>query len=137
MPDAGTRTVGAFEIRLAVAVLTGPALAAVLSAVGPAPTCWGTDALCGYAAFMLGNVFVPHVAATIALRRYMPGTTRAVLLNLPATALLLVAALREGRIAPARLAWCSFLARACILLLIAALFRLGRRLRRALPHHIH
>jgi len=121
--------VGAFEFRFAIAVLTTLALAATLAAVGPAPTGWGTQALCGYAAAMLANVFVPHVAGTVALRRYVPGTASAVCLNLPVTLLLLANALREGAITPVGLAWAAVVVMVGLLLGIALLFRLGKRLR--------
>jgi hypothetical protein len=54
--------------------------------------------LCGYALAMLLNVVFPHLALTLALRRYAPGLATALFCNLPATLLLLRAALREGRI---------------------------------------
>jgi hypothetical protein len=55
----------------------------------------GIYLLCGYALAMALNVFLPHVAATIALRRYAPGTATALLFNLPVCVMLLVAAGRE------------------------------------------
>jgi len=47
-------------------------------------------------AMFLLNVFVPHLAATLWLRRYTPGVVSAVLLNLPLSWVVLRAALREG-----------------------------------------
>jgi hypothetical protein len=78
---------------------------------------------------MLANVFVPHVAGTVALRRYVPGTASAVCLNLPVTLLLLANALREGAITPVGLAWAAVVVMVGLLLGIALLFRLGKRLR--------
>ena len=37
----------------------------------------------GFILMMVLNVFIPHVAATIALKRYAPGTITAILLNAP------------------------------------------------------
>ena len=54
---------------------------------------WGSEAavylLCGLAVVMAANIFVPHLGATIAQRRYAPGLATAVVFNLPAAALLL------------------------------------------------
>jgi hypothetical protein len=49
---------------------------------------------------MLLNVLFPHVVASLVLRRYMPGTATAVLLNLPVTIGLLGRAFREGYVEP-------------------------------------
>ena len=49
---------------------------------------------------MLLNVLFPHVTASPALRRYMPGTATAALLNAPVTIGLLAHAFREGYIEP-------------------------------------
>jgi hypothetical protein len=56
----------------------------------------GAYLVTGYALAMLLNVLFPHVVASLALRRYMPGTATAVLLNLPVTIGLLLRAFREG-----------------------------------------
>lgn len=45
---------------------------------------------------MLANVLIPHVAAAVALRRYVPGFATAVILNLPVLTLLVVLAIQEG-----------------------------------------
>jgi hypothetical protein len=39
---------------------------------------------------VLANVLIPHLALTVALRSYMPGTATAVALNLPVLSLLVV-----------------------------------------------
>jgi hypothetical protein len=87
-------TPGSF--RFAVAVLTVLAFAVTwLSAISGKETIW-TYLAFGYMAAMLANVPIPHVALTVALRSYMPGTATAVALNLPVLSLLLALAVREG-----------------------------------------
>jgi hypothetical protein len=86
----------------------------------------GTYLTCGYALVMLLNVFIPHVAATIALREYAPGTATAVLLNFPVTCLLLRRALLERRITLRTLSWVAPAVILAILGLIPLLFLLSR-----------
>ena len=75
--------VGAPPFRFAVAVLSAAVLlAAWLASVG-GPRSFGAYFLAGYALAMVLNVFVPHLAATVALRSYAPGTATALLFNLP------------------------------------------------------
>jgi hypothetical protein len=77
--------VGRFEFRFAVIVLTVVAfVVAYLCYVGGKQSI-GAYLLTGYALAMFLNVFVPHLLATIFLKRYAPGTATAVLLNLPVT----------------------------------------------------
>ena len=79
--------VGAKEFRFAVIVLT--ALAAICAIAATAGSVVGLYLLCGSALAMALNVLVPHVAATIALRSYMPGTATGLLIILPVCSLLL------------------------------------------------
>lgn len=83
--------------------------------------------MAGYALAMLLNVLMPHVLATIALRRYMPGTATAVLLNLPLGLLYLRQALAERLIDPQVFRWAGPLVVVGLLLALPALFALGRR----------
>ncbi len=75
---------------------------------------------------MLVNVFVPHVAATVALRRHAPGTATALLLGLPIYTLLIGAAEQERSITWARFAWSGPLMALALLALIPLLFRSGK-----------
>lgn len=88
--------VNPYEFRFAVTVLT-------LSAYVMALLCHFnvTGVVCrylisGYALAMLLNVVFPHIIATMVMRRYAPGTATAVLLNLPATLLLLKTGFDQG-----------------------------------------
>ena len=88
--------VGAREFRFAVIVLTALAWGVAVSAYLGGRESVGAYLLAGYALAMLLNVVAPHLAATALMRSYAPGTATAVLLNLPACALLLRAALLLG-----------------------------------------
>ena len=85
---------GAF--RFAVAVLTLLAYLVAWWSVEAGSESVGTYLLTGYAVAMLLNVAVPHLIASLALRRYMPGLGTALLLNLPVTVCLLVSAVDGG-----------------------------------------
>lgn len=82
----------------------------------------------GYMAAMLANVLVPHIAASIAMRSYMPGLATGVFLNLPLLSLLMVLALRQGYVSGWKAAAYSAGVAALLLLSIPALFKLGKAL---------
>ena len=115
--------------RFAAAVITLPAyLVTWLSVVTGQQTVW-TYLAFGCIAVTLANVFIPHVAVTIATRSYMPGVATAVLLNLPVLTLLVVDALREGYVSGWKaMAFCAGVAGALVAA-IPALFKLGRVLK--------
>ena len=87
----------------------------------------GAYLMAGYVLAMLLNVFAPHLFATVSMRRYMPGTATAVLLNLPLGWLYLRQALLEKRIDLRVFSWVGPLTVLAILALISMLFALGRR----------
>lgn len=75
--------VDAGPFRFAVAALSVAVLiAAWLASVGGARS-FGAYFVAGYALAMVLNVAVPHIAASVAMRSYAPGTATALLLNLP------------------------------------------------------
>src|SRR5258708_2071322 len=94
------RAVGNTEFRFAVLVLTLLAAIAASLATVQDKASFGAYLVAGYALAMLLNVLFPHLLATLALRRYMPGTATAVLLNFPVTIGLLERGIREGSIEP-------------------------------------
>ena len=116
--------VGEHEFRFAVMVLT--LLAGLFAFLAVRGYELGIYLLCGYALAMALNVLFPHVAATVAMRRYAPGTATAVLLNLPVCVSLLIAADRERLVSWRTFAWVGPLTIAGILGLIPILFRVGR-----------
>jgi hypothetical protein len=118
--------VGAREFRFAVATLTG--LAFSLAVWANAGSVAGAYLVSGYGLAMALNSVAPHLAATLALRRYAPGTATALLLNLPISLALIRAGLLEGRIEWSRFLWAGPLTVAGLLASIPALFALGRTL---------
>lgn len=84
-----------------------------------------TYVLCGYALAMLLNVALPHLALTLTLRRYAPGLATALLFNLPASLLLLRAALDGERIALVTFVWAGPATVAAIVTAIALCFVVG------------
>lgn len=121
------RSVGSAEFRFAVLVLTLLAVFAAWLATVQGKGSLGAYLVAGYALAMLLNVLVPHLLATLFLRRYMPGTATALLLILPVTLGLLREAIRDGDID-----WQSFLVFgpmvvAGIVALIPLLFWIGRK----------
>lgn len=119
---------GAKEFRFAVVVLSA---ALIIITTVTSVTGAGSPAaylLAGYALAMIINSLVPHTVATIALRRYMPGTATAVLLNLPLGCLFLVRALSENYIQPRFFAWSGPLVALSMLVSLPILFAVGKRL---------
>ena len=82
----------------------------------------------GYVVAMLANALVPHLAITIALREYMPGTATAWLLVAPLGCLYLWSAIRQHVVDVLTLLWVGPLVAMGLLAAIPALFVLGRRL---------
>jgi hypothetical protein len=76
---------------------------------------------------MLLNVFIPHLPATLVLRRYAPGTVTGLLLNLSVTSLLLYSAFQEGYVRSSRFLWAGPLVVSALLGLIPLLFAISRR----------
>jgi hypothetical protein len=77
---------------------------------------------------MVANAFVPHLVATIAARRYAPGTATAVLLNLPLGSLLLYQSLKNGDVDPAVFVYSGPLTAIGVLALVPPLVLLARQL---------
>jgi len=114
--------------RFAVAVLTVLVfVAAWLAAVGGSGSL-GAYFITGYALAMLLNVFIPHLTATIVLRRYAPGTTTALLFNLPLGGCLVYRALTEGYVNSTVFAVSGPLIVLGILASIPLLFAIGGKL---------
>jgi hypothetical protein len=112
--------------RFAAAVLTVLAFGITwLSALSGKQTVW-TYLTFGYMVAMLVNVLVPHVAVSVAMRRYMPGLATGVTLNLPALSLLVVLALTQGYVSGWKAAAYPVGVASLLLLSIPALFKLGK-----------
>jgi hypothetical protein len=114
--------------RFAVVILT------LLVYVVTALSFWsGKQTVCTYLVFgcmavTLANVLIPHIAASIAMRSYMPGLATGVVLNLPVLSLLVVLALRQGYVSGWKAAAYSVGVAGLVVLFIPALFKLGKAL---------
>ncbi len=76
------------------------------------------------AVFLL-NVFIPHLAGTVVLRRYTPGVVSALLLNLPLSWVLLRGAVRDGVVTRKGLGVFALTSAAGYLVLIGLVLLLG------------
>jgi hypothetical protein len=130
-PGGWRYAVGAPEFRFAVIVLTAAAAAAALAANLGGKGSVGAYLVCGYGLAMLLNVFFPHLFVSLVLRELSPGTLTALLLNLPACALLLEHALREQYVEVWTFLWVGPLGVLAIAASIPLLFAIGRRLQAA------
>jgi hypothetical protein len=120
-------SVSAGEFRFAVAVLTVLAALAAVLAVSQGKASAGAYLLCGYALAMVLNAAFPHLVASLAMRRYMPGTATALLLNLPVAAALIRTALDEGYITLSRFLLAGPAIVFGIVIALPLLFWLGRK----------
>lgn len=101
--------------------------AAGLASVGGAGS-FGAYFITGYALAMALNTVFPHLAATLVLRRYAPGTATALLLNLPLGGWLVYRSLTEGYVNPTVFAVSGPLTVLGLLASIPLLFAIGRKL---------
>lgn len=120
-------SVGNSEFRFAVVVLTLLAAGAAGLATLQGKGGLGAYLVTGYALAMLLNVLFPHLLATLVLRRYVPGTATAVLLNMPVTIALLESSIREGYIELHAFAIYGSLVVVGIVSSIPLLFWIGRK----------
>ncbi len=113
--------------RFAVSVLTLLAytLAAAVSIAGKASV--PAYLIAGYALAMLLNVVIPHLLATLSLRRYAPGTLTALLLNLPITLVLLGRGFEEAYLQWSTFSWSAPLVVGALIASLPVLFRIGAR----------
>ncbi|MEW9573670.1 HXXEE domain-containing protein [Rhodanobacter sp. Si-c] len=112
--------------RFAAGALSLAFVVLTLSATMSQPGGVAAYLMAGYALAMLLNVLMPHALATVALRRYMPGTATALLLNLPLGLLYLQQALAEHAIEPRMFRWAGPLVVVGLLVAMPVLFALGR-----------
>lgn len=88
----------------------------------------GSYLLAGFAFAMLLNVLVPHLLATVAMRRYMPGLGTAIALNLLVTVMLLRSAFAEGYVRFPTFAYYGVLVCVALVASIPLLLAIGERL---------
>ena len=120
--------VGKAEFRFAVGALSG--LLVVVTAAASTSEAGSIAAylMAGYVLAMVLNVFIPHVLASIIMRKYMPGTATALLFDLPLGLWYLSKALAESRIDSGIFLWSGPLTVLAIVVSIPGLFALGRNL---------
>lgn len=92
--------VTARSFRCSALLLTVAVLAAAWLAGAGGPRSVGAYLIAGCALAMVLNVFIPHVATSLVLRSYAPGTASALLLNLPLGGWLLYRSLADGYVVP-------------------------------------
>lgn len=122
------RTVGASEFRFAVTILTVLLFVCAFLSVRQGPQSVGAYLFAGYVFAMVLNAVLPHLAATIARRKYMPGLATAFLLNVPLGTYYLSQALEQDYILVSVFAWSAPLIAVLILAFIPPLFAMGRAL---------
>ena len=76
---------------------------------------------------MILNVFMPHLLATIILRKYAPGLLTGLLLLIPINSTILAQAIMVGQLTWGELVVSTIVVAAILLSSLPLLFRLGRR----------
>lgn len=122
------RPVSDNQFRFSVSVLSAALLILMSAASFSMPRSVAAYLITGCAFTVLLNVAAPHLVASIAMGKYMPGTATAVLLNLPLGGVFLYRALADGYVDPRSFVWSGPLTALSIVASIPALFALGRRL---------
>ncbi|MBZ0282907.1 MAG: HXXEE domain-containing protein [Anaerolineae bacterium] len=82
----------------------------------------------GFLGTMILNIFVPHLAATILLRRYAPGLLTGLFGLIPINTIILAQAIANGDIQWAELALATLIVGIVLLALLPLFFWIGRRL---------
>ena len=123
------KPIAAPVFRFAVILLSGIFIAVTIAASLSRPGGIALYFMAGYVLAMLLNVFMPHVLATVLMRKYMPGTATAVLLNLPLGLLYLHQILEEQSIKLHVFYWAGPLIVVAIVASMPLLFTLGRKFR--------
>ncbi|MEO6800993.1 MAG: HXXEE domain-containing protein [Rhodanobacter sp.] len=122
------RPVTAEVFRIAVIMLSAifvviTAAASLSRAASPASYLMG-----GYVLAMVLNVLFPHVCASVLVRKYMPGTATALLLNLPLGVMYLHRALAVGSVTRPTFYWAGPAVVLATMALLPGLFAVGRKL---------
>jgi hypothetical protein len=116
------------NFRFAATVLTVLAFAVTWLSMESGKQATWTYLAFGCIAVTLLNVLIPHLAATIFLRTYVPGVVTAVFLNLPVLTLLVVLAVREGYVSGWKAVEFVVGVSVALVASILALFKLGKLL---------
>lgn len=122
--------VGKAEFRFAVVALSVVLIIIVAAASVAEARSVAAYLMAGYVLAMVLNVLMPHMLATIFMRRYMPGIATALLLNLPLGIWYLSRALSERNIELSVFAWSGPLTVLVGVAAIPVLFSLSRKFKR-------
>ena len=115
-----------FVFRFAVVAFSILLVVCAIAAFVQGPGTLSAYLFTGCALAMVLNVVLPHVAATIVMRRYMPGTATALLLNLPLGSWFLYRAATERFVRGSTFVWAGPAVVLGVLSLIPVLFAIGR-----------
>lgn len=113
-----------FAFRFALVVLTAVAYVVVDLAVVGNPL--ATQLLAGIAAVMVVNAVVPHLALTVAFRRYAPGTGTALCIMLPLSLLVIAHGLAADAMSGRSLLIATVVVAVVLIVAIPLLFVAGR-----------
>ncbi len=119
-----------FAFRFALVVLT--AVAYVVVALAVTGNLHAAELLSGFAVVMIVNALVPHLALTMAFRRYAPGTGTALCVVLPLSLLVIVNGLAADTINGRSLLIAAVVVAVTLLIAIPLLFSAGRFVERHL-----
>ena len=111
-----------------VAILSALLLAFGLGALLAGPGSVWAYLFSGYAFAMAANALIPHLAASVATRSYMPGTASGLLLNAPLGTWFLVQAVGSGFVGSDTLLWVAPVVAAALALSVPVLFWIARTL---------
>ncbi|MCX8129657.1 MAG: HXXEE domain-containing protein [Clostridia bacterium] len=82
----------------------------------------------GYAGAMILNAVMPHLAASIVLKRYAPGTVTGVFLNIPVNSLIITYSISKGLIDLTVVVISTLITGILLIALLKPSFLLGRKL---------
>jgi hypothetical protein len=120
--------IGRSAFRLALLALSCVVVMVAAAATIGGPRSIGAYLVAGLALAMVANAFLPHLAATVAARRYAPGTATAILFNLPLGSLLLVHSLQHGDVDPNLFVYYGPLTAIAVLALVPPFLLLAQKL---------
>lgn len=130
---SGSRLAGRitpFALRFVLVALTAGIF--MLSALAAAGIDHAAELLAGFAAVMVINALVPHLALSVAFRSYAPGTGTAVCLVVPLSLLVIANNFAAGLLTMGSLLGATVGVAAALLVIIPLLFWVGRLVERRL-----
>jgi hypothetical protein len=127
-PGKWYRPIAARTFRIAIVLFSALVLLFTTLAAASDSGSIAAYIMAGYVLAMVLNAACPHALATLVMRRYMPGTATALLLNVPLGLLYLHQALAQHRIDPHTFLWTGPATVLAIVMILPLLFAIGRNL---------